>query len=293
MSIWQNKKWPQFQWSIETLLSSLLEIRRKQGELTHRSFSAYNHTDEPLTHEQLMQWKAQTSLPVRNYRKFTVPMAPHPDYIDAEMNRYLRWFNSNDKKMDGLIRVGIAHLWFLTIRPFDDGNQRVASLITDLALAQDEKINFKRCSFSSAILNEKRAYDDVLVKTLNSTDLEITFWLQWFLNVYFRCLSDCELKVERNIQTEEYWFRWKNHALNERQRKVLQAMLEFDQEEAFEKEMTNRKYVQLAATSSESAKRDLADLLEKDILARNPGSGRSTSYSLKVPGLFSTDKEPQ
>jgi Fic family protein len=281
MSIWQNKNWPQFQWSLETLLPLLLEIRRKQGELTHRGFSAHNHIDQAVTQEQLLQWKAQTSLPVRNYRNFVVPQAPHSDYIQAEMNRFIRWFNLNDKKTDGLLRAGIAHLWFLTIRPFDDGNQRVASVITDLALAQDEKINFKRSSLSSIILNEKRTYDDILLRTQNSSDLEITSWLQWFLNAYLRSLSDCELKVEQNIQAEEYWLRWKDHALNERQRKVLQAMLEFDQEEAFEKEMTNRKYVNLTATSSESAKRDLADLLEKDILARNPGSGRSTSYSLK------------
>jgi Fic family protein len=279
MSIWKNKNWPRFHWSLEALLPLMLEIRRKQGELTARGFSPHENIYQALTQEQLFAWKAQTSLPEKDYRSFPVPMAPQPEYLKAEMNRFLRWFNSDDiLKIDGALRAGIAHLWFVTIHPFDDGNQRVASLISDRALAQDEKINFRRESLSASILKEKRSYDDILARTQNG-DLEITPWLQWFFNTYLQSLTNCEAKAERNLQTVEYWLRWKDHSLNDRQRRALQALLEFDAEE--EQELTNKKYVSLTETSPESAKRDLADLLEKDILIRNPGAGRSTSYSLK------------
>ncbi len=278
MSIWQNKNWPRFQWSIEMLLPLLLEIRRKQGELTARGFSAHENIYQALTREQLFSWKAQTSLPSSNYRTFAVPLAPPPEYLNAEMNRFLRWFNSNDLKVDGIVRAGMTYLWFVTIHPFDDGNQRVASLLVDSALAQDEKINFKRSSLATSILKNKRAYDDILLRTQNG-NLDITAWLQWFSNLYLQSLSDCEAQAEKNLQTVEYWLRWRDYSLNPRQRKALQAMLEFDAEE--QQEMTNRKYVTLTETSPESAKRDLADLLAKDILARNPGAGRSTSYSIK------------
>lgn len=278
MSIWQNKNWPRFQWSIETLLPLLLEIRRKQGELTMRGFASHENIYQALAPEHLFAWKAQTSLPARSYRDFAVPMAPLPDYVNAEMNRFLRWFNSKDMKLDGVLRAAIAHLWFVTIHPFDDGNQRVASCLVDLALAQDEKFNFRRQSIGISFLNEKRSYDDILLRTQNG-DLEITAWMQWFLNMYLQSLTECESQAERNLQTMERWMRWKNHSLNPRQRKALQAILEFDAEES--QELTNKKYVMLTETSPESAKRDLADLLEKDILARNPGAGRSTSYSLK------------
>ena len=278
MSIWQNKNWPRFHWSIESLLPLLLEIRRKQGELTIRGFSTHENIYQALTTEQLFVWKAQTSLPTRSYRNFAVPMAPLPEYINAEMNRYLRWFNSNDMKVDGILRAAMAHLWFVTIRPFDDGNQRVASCLVDFALAQDEKFNFKRKSVGLCILKEKRSYDDVLLTTQNG-NLDISTWMQWFLNMYLHSLRECESQAERNLQTVELWARWKDHSLNPRQRKALQAMLEFDAEE--QQEITNKKYVALTETSPESAKRDLADLLEKDILTRNPGAGRSTSYSIK------------
>lgn len=277
MSIWKNKSWPRFQWSIETLLPLLLEIRRKQGELSARGFSNHEDIDQAVTKEILLSWKAQTSMPAQDYRNFLVPDAPLPEYLNAEMNRFLRWFNSYDTKMDGILRAAVAYLWFVTIHPFDDGNQRIASQLTDYALAQDEKINFKRHSVSVSILKEKRSYDEVLKRTLAGQDLEITPWLEWFLNCYLQALVECEIVAEKNLETIEYWARWKNHSLNPRQRKVLQALLEFDADET----MTNRKYVDLTAASPESAKRDLADLLEKEILSRNPGAGRSTNYSLK------------
>lgn len=276
MSIWKNKSWPRFQWSIETLLPLLLEIRRKQGELSARGFSNHEDIDQAVTKEILLSWKAQTSMPAQDYRNFLVPDAPLPEYLNAEMNRFLRWFNSYDTKMDGILRAAVAYLWFVTIHPFDDGNQRIASQLTDYALAQDEKINFKRHSVSVSILKEKRSYDEVLKRTLAGQDLEITPWLEWFLNCYLQALVECEIVAEKNLETIEYWARWKNHSLNPRQRKVLQALLEFDADET----MTNRKYVDLTAASPESAKRDLADLLEKEILSRNPGAGRSTNYSL-------------
>lgn len=279
MSISKNKNWPRFTWSTEKLLPLLLEIRHKQGELTALGFSAHENRFHALTADHLMQIKAQTSLRSSSYRNFAVPAAPEPEYLNAEINRFLRWFNSDDVKIDGVIRAATAFLWFVAMHPFDDGNQRVASVIAERALQQDEKINFKRNSVADLILNDKRSCDHILQLTLKSPDLEITPWLQWFLNLYLEALVESDTKAERNLKTANYWSRWKDHSLNERQRRVLKAMLEFDEEEM--REITNREYVALTETSPESAKRDLVDLLEKEILTRNPGSGRSTSYSLK------------
>ena len=279
MSISKNKNWPLFSWSAENLLPLLLEIRRKQGELTARRFPVHENRFQAVTSNHLIQMKAHTSLPASAYRNFEFTTAPHPEYLIAEINRFLRWFNSEDIKIDGLIRAATAFLWFVAIHPFDDGNQRVASVISERALQQDEKINFKRNSVADLILNDKRSYDHILQQTLKSSDLEITPWLQWYLNLYLQALVKNDRSLAQNLRNEDYWSRWKDHSLNERQRRVLKAMLEFDEDEI--RDITNRKYVALTETSPESAKRDLADLSEKNILTRNPGSGRSTSYSLK------------
>ncbi len=280
MSLWKNENWPRFYWSVEKLLPLLLQIRRKQGELSTLKFLRHEDIYQALTTESIFKFKSITTFPTSAYRHFSVPGFPEPAYISAEMNRFLRWFNSEDSKIDGVLQAGISYLWFVTLRPFDDGHQRIGALISERALALDEKINFKRDSISLLMLKHRRNYLEILNQTQLSSKLEITPWLTWFCEMYLQSLINCENNVDRNKEKAAYWSQWSNHTLNPRQRKLLQAMLEFDQDESLDR-VTNRKYVALTETSSESAKRDLADLLKKEILQKNPGSGRSTNYSLK------------
>ena len=203
--------------------------------------------------------------------------APPAKKISNEMKHFIDWFNSK-KKLDGLIRAAIAHFWFVTIHPFEDGNGRIARAITDLALTQDEAFP-KRCySLSSQINLDRKDYYHVLEKTQKG-DLDITDWIIWFLKTFIKALEKSEVTIKQAILIGEFW---KTHAhvdLNPRQKKVLQKMLESDRL-GLSGGMTNRKYVSLAKTSRETAKRDLGDLEEKNLIKRNKSKGRSISYSL-------------
>ena len=204
--------------------------------------------------------------------------APPATQLKKEMTSFIKWFNSK-QKIDGLIRAAVAHFWFVTIHPFDDGNGRIARAISDLALAQDEDIA-KRCySLSSQISHDRNAYYKIL-ETSQKGSVEITDWIIWFLETYTKALSSSEAIVEKTLLINSFW---KIHAqtdLNPRQKKVLQKILEFEPD-GFQGGMTNMKYVSINRVSSATAKRDLRDLEEKGILKRNDQKGRSLSYSLK------------
>ncbi len=203
--------------------------------------------------------------------------APPSKVVAKEMKEFFEWFNSKTK-MDGLLRAAVAHFWFVTIHPFEDGNGRVARALTDFSLAQDEALT-KRCySLSSQISQERETYYSVLEKTQKG-DLDITDWIIWFLQIFVRAINSSEVKIERAINIGDFW---KTHAqvdLNSRQKKVLLKMLELEPQ-GFLGGMTNRKYVSITKTSSASAKRDLIDLEEKGLLQRSQSQGRSISYSL-------------
>lgn len=204
-------------------------------------------------------------------------VAPPADKVPKEMKAFVDWFNSKSK-LDGLVRAAIAHFWFVTIHPFEDGNGRVARAITDLALAQDECLA-KRCySFSSQISHDREDYYNILEKSQKG-DLDITDWIIWFLKTFVRAIERSQIIIDRAILVGNYW---KNHAhidLNPRQKKVIQKMLEYEPA-GFVGGMTNRKYVSLAKVSAASAKRDLGDLEQKGMIRRSESKGRSISYSL-------------
>lgn len=203
--------------------------------------------------------------------------APPSDQVPKEMKKFLDWFNSKSK-IDGLLRAAVAHFWFVTIHPFEDGNGRVARAITDLALAQDEGLS-KRCySLSSQISHDRESYYDILEKSQKG-DLDISEWIIWFLRTFARATERSERGIQRAINIGNFW---KVHAqvdLSPRQKKVLLKMLEAEPE-GFVGGMTNRKYVGITKASSASAKRDLVDLEEKGLIKRNQSRGRSVSYSL-------------
>jgi len=207
--------------------------------------------------------------------------APPSDRIQAEISGFLHWFNESHG-MDGLIKAAKAHLYFVTIHPFEDGNGRVARSLTDMALAQDEKNGKRMYSFSSQILAERGRYYEVLEEVQRGNG-DITQWLIWFFECMRKALSQTLDSIGCAERVGRFWLILAGISLSERQRKVVRKLSQYGPE-GFEGYLTNRKYRALAKTTRETAKRDLADLLEKGVIRREPGGGRSVSYSLVWPG---------
>ncbi|MFM8268793.1 MAG: Fic family protein [Pseudomonadota bacterium] len=208
--------------------------------------------------------------------------APPSKELKEEMKAFLKWWN-NPPTIDGLLRAGIAHFWFVTIHPFEDGNGRLARALTDMALAQDEKTGRRLYSLSSQINAERSDYYDVL-ECCQKGALDITDWLSWFLGLFIRAVSSSEETIDTALSIAKFWKKNSQLALNERQLKAINRMLEAGPK-GFQGGMTNRKYVGLTKVSPETAKRDLHDLETRGILKRNAGGGRSVSYSINWEGL--------
>jgi len=198
---------------------------------------------------------------------------PPAKKIAQEMKAFLKWFEA-ERTIDPVLKAAVAHLWFVTIHPFEDGNGRIARAIADLALARSEDTPQRFYSMSAQIRAERNAYYDML-ETTQKGDLEITKWLRWFLECLGRAFDRAEELFGAVMDKARFWERFADTAVNERQRKVLNRLLN-----GFEGKLTSSKYAKLAETSQDTAGRDIADLVEKGILARDEAGGRSTSYSL-------------
>lgn len=205
----------------------------------------------------------------REHVYYVAPAAPR---LPHEMSEFLKWFE-NERSTDPVLDAGIAHLWFVTIHPFDDGNGRVARAIADLALARSEHSPQRFYSMSSQIRAGRSQYYDVLEATQKG-DLDVTRWLQWFLGCLEGALNQAEETLRDVIDKARFWERIKGVSINERQRKVLNRLLD-----GFEGKLSLSKWASLTKTSKATAGRDLEDLVRKDILVP-VGSGRSTSYDL-------------
>ncbi|NQT22815.1 MAG: Fic family protein [Candidatus Omnitrophica bacterium] len=199
--------------------------------------------------------------------------------LNKEMKHFIDWWENKSKKTDGLIRAGVAHFYFVSIHPFEDGNGRIARALTDMALAQDESLSKRYYSLSSRIMKERESYYNILEKTQKGT-LDITEWLEWFLLCYLRALEDSETAISKVLKKAEFWRVHAQTELNKNQRKVINKLLEVGPE-GFEGGLTTRKYVSMTKTSRATAYRDIVDMVNKDILVRNKGKGRSVSYRLK------------
>lgn len=199
--------------------------------------------------------------------------APAAERVPAEMQAFLTWFES-DKPTDPVISAGIAHLWFVTIHPFDDGNGRIARAITDLALARSENIPQRFYSMSSQIMETRRKYYDVLERTQEG-GLDITRWLDWFLRCLASALDRSEEMLGKVLGKARFWDSVRDTPLNSRQRLVLNRLLD-----GFHGKLTSSKWATLTKSSQDTASRDIDDLIRKGILARSPAGGRSTSYDL-------------
>ena len=199
--------------------------------------------------------------------------APPAGRVPEEMREFLAWFNA-DEPLDWVLKAAIAHLWYVTVHPFEDGNGRIARAIADLSLARSEKSPQRFYSMSAQIRVERKAYYHVLEKTQQS-DLDITEWLEWFLGCLDRAFDGAEAVLGSVLAKAHFWEARTGERFNERQRKVLNRL--FD---GFEGKLTSSKWAALGKCSQDTASRDIGDLVKRGILVKDAAGGRSTSFSL-------------
>jgi len=199
--------------------------------------------------------------------------APSPQKVIQEMARFLEWFNSQSKT-DPVLKAAIGHFWFIIIHPFDDGNGRIARALTDMALSRAEDSPQRFYSLSNQILEEKKRYYEVLQKVQHSNG-DITEWLQWFLECMYRALTTTDNSIQKALSKADFWDKHQNTVLNSRQRLMLNKLLD-----VFEGKLKTSKWAKITKCSSDTALRDINDLLGKGILKIEEAGGRSTSYEL-------------
>jgi Fic family protein len=199
--------------------------------------------------------------------------APKAAKLPSEMKAFVDWFNAN-QDIDPVVKAAVAHLWFVTIHPFEDGNGRIARAIADMALARSENSSQRFYSMSAQIRQERNAYYDILEATQKG-DLDITDWLEWFLDCLDRAFDRAQSILASVLKKAHFWKKHTGDRLNERQRAMIDRLFN-----GFEGKLTSSKWAQLAKCSQDTALRDIDDLVAKGVLAKDPGGGRSTSYSL-------------
>jgi Fic family protein len=255
---------------------------------------ATQNFDQPLTKERLLNWHAllfpnvNQKIRIGAWRTGLVRVvsgrmdkeetvhfeAPPAERVDHEMKCFLDWFNQ-ETSMDLVLKSAIAHLWFITIHPFDDGNGRIARAIGDLMLARSEKSSRRFYSLSAQIQKERKGYYAILEQTQKGK-LDITLWIEWFFNCLKRAIEEALSVLETIRGKSQFWEAVAEISMNERQRKVINRMLD-----GFEGKLTSSKWAKITKCSQDTAYRDILDLVDKGILAKNPEGGRNTSYTLK------------
>ncbi|WP_133511209.1 Fic family protein [Candidatus Thiosymbion oneisti] len=199
--------------------------------------------------------------------------APDADRLDVEMEAFLTWFEA-DQGIDPVLKAGLAHFWFVTIHPFEDGNGRIARAIADMSLARSDRTKDRFYSMSAQIEDERRAYYERL-ETQQRNGLDVTPWLTWFLDCLRRALNSAENTLQAVLFKASLWAYANRDGVNERQKLVLNRMLD-----GFKGHMRTSKYAKLARCSQDTALRDIRKLTDRGLLIQNPGGGRSTSYRL-------------
>lgn len=258
--------------------------------------------DSPLTKKRLFDWHASLFPTARSGlgRKITVgawrtpaagPMqvvsgpigrekvhfeAPAAERLEDETARFIEWFNA-PSSTDPVLRAGIAHFWFVTIHPFEDGNGRIARAIADMALARADRTKERFYSMSSQLEAERKDYY-LELKTSQRGNVDITRWLAWFLGCLDRCIDGADRTLAAVLFKARLWQRINRRPVNDRQRLVINRLLD-----GFQGNLSTSKYAKLAKCSADTALRDMSELVERGILTRNPGGGRSTSYRLGDP----------
>jgi len=203
--------------------------------------------------------------------------APAAARLPYEMKAFLKWFNPSGPG-DAVMKAALAHLWFVTLHPFDDGNGRIARAIADMALARSEGSPQRFYSMSAQIRQERSAYYDILERTQRG-DLDITPWMEWFLACMGRAIDGAQIELRGVLAKARFWETFSTTPLNERQRKVVNRLLD-----GFEGKLTTSKYAKLTKCSQDTALRDILSLGARGILVRGDSGGRSTSYALAEAG---------
>ncbi len=198
--------------------------------------------------------------------------APEAARLDEEMEAFLKWFEERSKT-DPVLRAAIAHLWFVSIHPFEDGNGRIARAIANMALARSEKSQRRFYSMSMQIRHERSAYYQIL-ETTQKGDLDITEWLGWFLGCLGRAIDGSEAVLEKVFAKAQFWEKHGKLSLNPRQRDMLNRLLD-----DFKGKLTSSKWAKIEKCSPDTALRDINELIAHDVLKKDAGGGRSTSYS--------------
>ncbi len=204
--------------------------------------------------------------------------APPAECLDAEMDRFLGWLNS-DSGESALIKAGLGHLWFVTLHPFDDGNGRIARAIGDLLLSRADGSPQRFYSLSAQIQRERKAYYDILEQTQKG-DMDVTAWLSWFLTALNRSIEHAELTVDAVLAKARFWRDYAGIPMNPRQVKLLNQLLD-----GFDGKLTSGKWAKIAKCSQDTALRDINDLLVRGVLRKASPGGRSTSYELNRAGI--------
>jgi Fic family protein len=289
-------------------IGALKPADRNVDGIVEMMLDATRHYDQPLTAERLFDWQASlfptgysgmhkirtgawrddstgamevVSGPVGKHRvHFQAPAAAR---LDQEMQAFLNWFNGN-VDTDPVLYAALAHLWFVTIHPFDDGNGRIARVIADMALARSEDSPQRFYSMSAQIRQEREAYYNILEQSQQGT-LDITPWMEWFLGCLGRGIDAAQTTLGSILAKARFWEETAGAQINDRQRLILNRLLD-----GFEGNLTTSKYAQLAKCSHDTALRDILALVERGLLVRNPAGGRSTNYALATPKMLDNAK---
>lgn len=280
-------------------IAGSVESDRNVDGIVEMMIDATQKCFKPLTADRLFDWHAALfqsgrsgmyKITVANWRKDSSgPMqvvsgamgkekvhfqAPASSLLESEMRRFLNWFNTN-KELDLVLKAAIAHLWFITIHPFDDGNGRIARAITDMLLAQSDHSTQRFYSMSAQIRIERKQYYEILEKTQKG-NLDITDWMKWFLQCLINALKATDNILNRVLFKADFWNKHAKTVMNERQKKLMNKILD-----GFEGKLTSSKWAKIAKCSKDTAIRDINDLINKDILKKDDAGGRSTNYILK------------
>lgn len=281
--------------------------QRSEG-LAQLMLDATRRFAEPLSSERLLEWHRwlfpdqDTELTSRSLRVGALrgdePMqvvsgridrptvhfeAPPREGLEDQLEQFLQWLEASQHQtaLDPMLRAGIAHFWFVTLHPFDDGNGRLTRTITDLALAQGEAQAIRFYAMSTSILDDRSGYYRVL-ESSQKASLDITDWLMWFLQTLLRSLQQAITRIESVLGKTRFWQAHRESGLSVEQVKVLNRLLDGG-ERGFELGISAGQYQTVAKVSKATATRHLAELLEKECLQRLPGGGRSTRYQIRYP----------
>jgi len=273
----------------------LAPVSRYVDGLVEMMLDATRQCDKPLTEARLFGWHtALFPMGRSGMRDITVgawrtgPMhvvsgrlgrekihfeAPTADRVSREMASFLQWFNSS-QALDPVLKAAMAHLWFVTVHPFDDGNGRMARAISEMALSRADQTTERFYSMSSQIEAERKRYYELLESTQKGT-LDITRWMLWFVECLDRTIARAEETLHSVLRKAQIWERANQGMVNDRQRKVMNRLLD-----DFKGELNTSKYSKIAKCSTDTALRDIRELLERGVLEKNRAGGRSTSYRL-------------